>query len=87
MSLTRAAIAAAIIVLALAYYAVSCWVWPMRDCWCCKGHGHHRPDGDHKTHRRGKVSRPCRWCKSSGKRWRIGRRVWNHARRKHRAAQ
>lgn len=55
-------------------YAGSCWAWPMRDCWCCDGNGHHRPDDGG---RRGKVSRPCRWCKGAGKRLRIGRRLAN----------
>lgn len=87
MTLGRAAIATLIMVGLLLYYALSCALWPMADCWCCSGAGHHRPAGDHKTHRRGRLSRPCRWCKHTGKRWRWGRRLWNHARRKHRAAQ
>lgn len=61
-------------------YAVSCAVRPFRDCWLCDGKGHHR------SRRKRKLSRPCRWCRASGKRLRIGRRLWNRARRVHRAA-
>lgn len=57
-----------------AWYALSCWVWPLRPCRCCDGSGRHeRKDG--------KVFRACRWCRGSGRRWRIGRRVWNYFRR------
>jgi hypothetical protein len=51
-------------------YALSCWWWPFAHCLCCHGAGkHHRGDG--------KVHRLCRWCKGSGRRLRIGRRVRN----------
>lgn len=60
-------------------YAVSCYVWPFTDCWLCKGNGHHRPDSNRK------LSRPCRWCKATGKRLRIGRRVANAVRDRRRA--
>lgn len=79
----RAVLIVAAITVAVAWYPVSCAFYPMRDCWCCDGQGHHRPEGDGKKYRRGKVSRPCRWCKRTGKRWRLGRRLWNHARRHH----
>lgn len=56
------------------WYAFSCWRWPLADCLCCKGRGAHaRKDG--------KVFRRCWWCKGSGGRWRVGRRVWNYFRR------
>ncbi|WP_194821329.1 hypothetical protein [Micromonospora sp. S-DT3-3-22] len=61
-------------------YAGSCIVRPFRDCWCCKGRAHHR------SKRNPALSRPCRWCRSSGKRLRLGRRAWNRARRTARAA-
>lgn len=72
--------ATAIGLVLLLAYLVSCAIFPLRDCWCCKGHGYHRSDSDRKN------SRPCRWCKRTGKRWRIGRRLWNRARRVHRQA-
>jgi hypothetical protein len=51
-------------------YALSCWVWPIRRCWVCKGTGaHQRADRA--------VRRPCRWCRGSGGRLRIGRRLYN----------
>lgn len=58
-------------------YAVSCAVWPFARCWVCHGQAHHSPRGNHR------ISRPCRWCKASGRRLRIGRRVWNRLRAAH----
>jgi hypothetical protein len=72
--------ATAIVLFLVLAYPVSCWVRPMRDCWCCKGTGHHRAEKNRK------LSRPCRWCGQTGKRMRIGRRMWNRARRVHREA-
>jgi len=53
-----------------AMYAGSCWWFPFANCWCCKGAGRHR-------RKDGKVLRDCRICKGTGKRLRIGRRIWN----------
>ncbi|MEV7264196.1 hypothetical protein AB0N38_11660 [Micromonospora aurantiaca] len=72
--------ATGIILVALAGYALSCAIRPFRDCWLCEGKGHHR------SKRKRKLSRPCRWCSSTGKRLRYGRRLWNRARRVHRDA-
>lgn len=59
------AIAAVII-----WYAGSCWLWPYAHCRICAGTGRHeRSDG--------KVHRPCWWCRGSGRRLRIGRRIYN----------
>lgn len=58
-------------------YGLSCWWFPFRRCWCCKGRGVHRRDD-------GQVMRPCRWCTNTGRRLRLGRRLFNrlvHARR------
>lgn len=66
-----------VLVVALVY-TLSCIIRPFRDCMLCKGRGHHR------SKRKPKLSRPCRRCRSTGKRLRIGRRAWNHARRVHR---
>ncbi|XTZ17023.1 hypothetical protein ACQSSU_06500 [Micromonospora echinospora] len=73
--------ATGILLAAALAYAVSCAVWPFARCWVCDGKAHHTPKGNTR------ISRPCRWCKATGKRLRIGRRVWNRARRKHRDAQ
>ena len=54
-------------------YALSCWWLPYASCWCCKRTG---------IHARGKVFRPCRICSGSGRRLRVGRRLWNAARRR-----
>lgn len=58
-----------------ALYAGSCWWFPYAPCWCCDGKGrHYRKDG--------KVLRDCKWvCKGSGRRLRIGRRLWNRYKR------
>jgi hypothetical protein len=61
-------------------YALSCAVRPYRDCWLCDGKGHHRSKSNRK------LSRPCRWCSSTGKRLRLGRRAWNRARENYRAS-
>lgn len=77
----RGTLAATGIIAALAlHYAVSCFIRPYRDCWVCSGQAHHRS----KSNRR--LSRPCRWCRASGKRLRIGRRLYNRAIRTRRAA-
>jgi hypothetical protein len=72
--------ATGIVLVVALVYAVSCAVRPFRDCWVCAGHGHHR------SKRNRKLSRPCRWCRQTGKRLRLGRRVWNRARRVQREA-
>lgn len=82
----RGALAAiAIALAAVAWYPLSCLVHPLRDCWCCKGAGVHRPTDDRGRPRR--IARPCRWCRQTGKRWRIGRRIWNRMRARHREAR
>jgi hypothetical protein len=78
----RGTLTATAIVLFLALaYPISCVVRPMRDCWCCKGTGHHRAEKNRK------LSRPCRWCGQTGKRMRIGRRIYNRATRARKAAR
>ena len=67
--------AIAIALLPVLAYVGSCIARPFRDCWLCAGRGHHRSDSNRK------LSRPCRWCKATGKRLRIGRRLWNRATR------
>lgn len=73
--------ATGIVALVALYYVGSCIVRPFRDCWLCDGNGHHR------SKRNRRLSRPCRWCAASGKRLRIGRRMWNRARRIQREAR
>lgn len=65
----------------LVWYALSCWWFPLGHCRCCHGRGAHSRDD-------GKVYRVCAgwrcWpgsCGGSGRRWRVGRRVWNFFRR------
>lgn len=73
--------AIAIAVAAVLGYALSCAVRPFRDCLVCSGRGHHRSKSSTT------LSRPCRWCRATGKRLRFGRRLWNRARRVHRDAR
>ncbi|WP_446218813.1 hypothetical protein [Micromonospora sp. IBHARD004] len=75
--------ATGMILAVLLWYAGSCILRPFRDCWLCDGRGHHRST---RKGRRSRLSRPCRWCNHSGKRLRIGRRLWNRARRVQREA-
>jgi hypothetical protein len=65
LALTGLAVAAALA------YACSCWWFPYAACWCCHGDGKHQRE-DRKVHRL------CRWCAGTGRRLRIGRRVYNH---------
>lgn len=59
-----------LVLVRIGWYVLSCWRWPLGRCLCCSGAGRHaRKDG--------KVFRNCRWCKGTGRRWRIGRRMWN----------
>ena len=63
-------------------YAVSCWRWPLTDCLrsrCEAG----------KIYRRSKrtVWRECWWCKGTGKRMRVGRRIFNWFHARHREAR
>lgn len=62
-------------------YATSCLVWPFARCVICDGRGHHSPSSTRR------ISRPCRWCRGTGRRLRFGRRLWNRARRVHRDAR
>lgn len=73
--------ATAIALILLVGYPIRLALFPLKDCWCCDGAGVHRSDSNRKHSRR------CWWCKGSGKRWRIGRRIWNRFRQKHREAQ
>ena len=60
-------------------YAAGCWVLPFATCRRCKGAGV-RPG---LLTRR---MRPCRRCRSSGRRLRHGRRAYNYLSRLHHAA-
>lgn len=55
-------------------YGVSCLLWPFRSCRWCSGAGKHRSPA-------GRTYRVCRHCDATGLRLRVGRRVWNVARR------
>ena len=46
-------------------------LFPYGPCWHCRGSGKHRS---------GKYWRPCRKCKGTGRRTRLGRRVWDWTR-------
>ena len=53
-------------------YALGCWLWPFTSCHRCGGDGKRRsPFGG------GKTFGLCRRCDGTGRRVRIGRRIWN----------
>lgn len=67
---------AATIVLLIVGYLLACWIWPFAACRRCDGDGKFRSPS-------GKAWRPCRKCRGTGARLRIGRRVWNYIRQLH----
>lgn len=77
---SSAIVAATLLGLAVAYY-VECAVFPWGKCSRCEGTPGRKvsPDGVH--------WRPCRRCKGTGKRLRVGRRVWNFIQRRREAGQ
>jgi hypothetical protein len=73
-------IAAVLVAAALLRYAAICWVQPFRDCHRCDGLGHTR-------NRTGRARKPCRRCRTTGKRLRAGRHVANYLTATRRAAK
>jgi hypothetical protein len=61
---------------ALARYAALCWLQPFADCPLCHGLGHRA--GVNRRTGKARRGRPCRWCRTTGKRLRVGRRVFNY---------
>lgn len=56
------------------WHYTACALFPFANCGRCSGSG--------KTHSRsGRHFRPCRRCRGTGRRLRLGRRVWNWLRR------
>ncbi|MER5713531.1 hypothetical protein [Streptomyces sp. NPDC002122] len=75
--------ASALLLLAtLTGYALLCAASPFGTCRKCRGLGY-KTVLDRKG--RPKRDKPCRRCKSHGKRLRVGRRLHNHSRAIHRA--
>lgn len=54
----------------LAGYAIACRWRPFAHCGCCKGSGRHYS-------KNGKTFRDCWWCNHTGRRLRVGRKVYN----------
>ena len=54
-------------------YIVACAIWPFGDCFTCHGTAQRRSPT-------GKAFRTCRACKGTGRRVRIGRRIYDHLR-------
>jgi hypothetical protein len=61
-------------VLVALVYAVACALWPFAACWVCHGDGKKRSPS-------GRSWRRCRWCKGTGQRLRVGRKIANYATR------
>ena len=51
-------------------YVVSLWLYPYESCPSCKGSSGKRMSST------GKAWGNCRHCEGSGKRFRLGRRIW-----------
>lgn len=62
----------------LAGYLAACAIWPFAACRWCGGSGKKRSPS-------GRAWRPCRHCKASGARVRLGRQLVTVVRRTHRA--
>jgi hypothetical protein len=58
----------ALIVLVLALYFASCLIWPYTRCGRCSSGKHHSPTGT--------AWRNCRACGGSGRKVRLGRRLF-----------
>lgn len=70
----------ALLLLAIGGYAALCALQPFGNCRKCSGVGYHLRRSRTGAVKRGK---PCRRCRTRGRRLRIGRRLHNHARRLH----
>lgn len=62
----------------LGCYLIACAIWPFAACRWCGGSGKKRSPS-------GRAWRPCRHCKASGARVRLGRQAVTVLRRTHRA--
>lgn len=69
-----------VVVVLAAIYATVCWLSPYGSCLRCGGHGRHKS-----LIFRREVD--CWWCRSSGSRLRVGRRIFNAAAKAHREGQ
>jgi hypothetical protein len=73
-SLDQLVIAALILVTLGGGYALACIGWPFAHCRHCHGAGHLRAP-------LGRGLRLCRRCHATGRRLRLGRRLWNRYQR------
>ena len=81
IAMTAAGIALTVVVAGVigGGYLLACRIWPFTGCPRCDALGRiHSPGG--------KSWRECRKCKGTGRRLRIGRRLWNHHERTRRNA-
>ena len=72
-TVTQAATVALIVTAVIAFYLLTCLIWPFGKCRRCKGAGKFKSPI-------GKAYRHCGKCDGSGLRARIGRHVINHIR-------
>lgn len=66
----RVLLTATAVVVAVAAYAAACAFWPYAPCPRCAGTGKRKSPS-------GRYWRDCKRCKASGKRLRLGRRIFN----------
>ena len=72
-TLAQAATVALLVTVSIAFYLLTCVVWPFGKCRRCKGAGKFKSPF-------GNAYRHCGRCQGSGLRVRIGRHVINHIR-------
>jgi hypothetical protein len=77
-TLAQAATVALIVIIAVAFYLLTCAIWPFGKCRRCKGLGKFKSPF-------GNAYRQCDKCQGSGLRIRLGRHVINHLRATHKA--
>lgn len=71
MDLETATVAVVAVVVWVAGYCAACAFWPFAACGRCKGAGKLRSPS-------GRAFRLCPRCKASGRRLRLGRRIYVH---------
>jgi hypothetical protein len=77
-TLAQAATVALIVIIAVAFYLLTCAIWPFGKCRRCNGLGKLKSP-------LGSAFRHCGRCKGSGLRIRLGRHAINHIRATHNA--
>jgi hypothetical protein len=84
-SIVDGAVTVGIVLIVTLGYALACWLKPYTACHRCGGTGHTETSALRRWLGHG-AERPCRRCKATGLRLRLGRRIANHLTRARREA-